>query len=207
MLSPASHDKTVKVWDAASGTLKHTLTAHAHWVNHLALSTDFPLRTAFFDHTSTVPATREEKLAKAKERFTAAAAVGGKIVERLVTASDDFTMYLWEPSSGTKPVARLVGHQKQVRQPRDLLPSGAYIASAGFDNHVKLWSARDGKFLLTLRGHVAPVYMTCFSPDSRLLVSCSKDTTLKAWDVRTGKIAKDLPGHQDEVYAVDWSWI
>ncbi|EON65046.1 hypothetical protein W97_04281 [Coniosporium apollinis CBS 100218] len=198
LIYTASHDKTVKVWDAASGTLKHTLTAHAHWVNYLALSTDFPLRTAFFDHTSTVPTTREEKLAKAKERFSAAATVGGKIVERLVTASDDFTMYLWEPSSGTKPVARLVNHVT-------FSPSGAYIASAGFDNHVKLWSARDGKFLLTLRGHVAPVYMTCFSPDSRLLVSCSKDTTLKAWDVRTGKIAKDLPGHQDEVYAVDWS--
>ena len=47
--------------------------------------------------------------------------------------------------------------------------------------------------------------MTCFSADSRLLVSGSKDCTLKVWDVRTGKLKEDLPGHKDEVYAVDWS--
>lgn len=64
---------------------------------------------------------------------------------------------------------------------------------------------RDGKFINTLRGHVAPVYQCAFSADSRLLVSASKDTTLKCWNVRTGKLATDLPGHQDEVYAVDWS--
>jgi WD40 repeat protein len=61
------------------------------------------------------------------------------------------------------------------------------------------------RFITTLRGHVAAVYQTTFSPDSRLLVSSSKDTTLKVWDVRTGRLREDLPGHQDEVYAVDWS--
>lgn len=64
---------------------------------------------------------------------------------------------------------------------------------------------RDGKFINTLRGHVAPVYQCAFSADSRLLVTASKDTTLKVWNMRTYKLAKDLPGHQDEVYAVDWS--
>ncbi len=47
--------------------------------------------------------------------------------------------------------------------------------------------------------------MSCFSPDSRLLVSGSKDTTLKVWDVASRKLKEDLPGHRDEVYAVDWS--
>jgi ribosome assembly protein 4 len=98
--------------------------------------------------------------------------------------SDDFTIYLWDPSTSTKPLARLMGHQKQVNHVT-FSPDGLYIASAGFDNHVKLWNARDGKFITTLRGHVGAVYMTCFSPDSRLLVSGSKDCTLKVWDVRS----------------------
>ena len=200
----SSQDKTVKVWDASKGTLITTLTAHAHWVNHLALSTEFVLRTAYHDHTGNAPSTEEAKIGKAKERFDQAATINNQVVEYLVTASDDFTMYLWEPTSSTKPVARLLGHQKQVNHVT-FSPDGLFIASAGFDNHVKLWNARDGKFLFTLRGHVGPVYMTCFSPDSRLLVSASKDTTLKVWDIRTGKLKEDLPGHQDEVYAVDWS--
>jgi ribosome assembly protein 4 len=204
LIYTSSHDKTVKVWEASTGTLKYTLTAHAHWVNHLALSTDFVLRTAFHDHTGRVPSTDEEKLVKAKERFSKAATVSGDVLERLATASDDCTMYLWTPLTSRKHVARLTGHQKQVNHVT-FSPDGMYLASAGFDNHVKLWSARDGTFLFSLKGHVAPVYQCCFSADSRLLVSASKDTTLKAWDVRTGKLKEDLPGHRDEVYAVDWS--
>lgn len=203
----SSQDKTIKVWDPSKGgTLVHTLSAHAHWVNHLALSTDFVLRTAYFDHTNDIPATHAEKVEKAKKRFRKAATINNQTVERFVSASDDNTIYLWDLSSPapTKPLARLLGHQKQVNHVV-FSPDGNLIASASFDNSVKLWSARDGKFLLTCRGHVAPVYQCSFSPDSRLLVSSSKDTTLKCWDVRTGKIAEDLPGHADEVYAVDWS--
>ncbi|CVK99421.1 putative WD40-repeat (notchless) [Fusarium sp. NRRL 25303] len=199
----ASHDKTVRVWNAEKGTLVHTLSSHVHWVNHLALSTDFVLRTGFYDHTP-VPDTEEGKRSKAKERFEKAAKFQGRIAERVVTASDDFTMYLWDPAQSTKPVARMLGHQKQVNHVT-FSPDGSLIASAGWDNHTKIWSARDGKFINTLRGHVAPVYQCAFSADSRLLVTASKDTTLKVWSMASHKLAVDLPGHQDEVYAVDWA--
>ncbi|KAF8426396.1 WD40-repeat-containing domain protein [Tirmania nivea] len=200
----ASHDKTVKIWDAKDGKLLHNLNSHAHWVNHLALSTDFVLRTGFYDHTKDAPKTEEEQKAKAKARFEKAATIDRIHTERLVTASDDFTMYLWDPAKSTKPIARLTGHQKLVNHV-SFSPDGRIIASASFDNIVKLWNARDGKFLFTCRGHVGPVYQCSFSADSRLLASSSKDTTLKIWDVRTGKLHTDLPGHQDEVFAVDWS--
>lgn len=201
----SSRDRTVKVWDVSRGTLVHTLNAHAHWVNHLALSTEFALRTGYYDHKGRkeAPDTAETKRQKAKERYDAALKTSGG-TERLVSASDDCTMYLWEPSKSTKHVQRMVGHQKQINHVT-FSADGVLIASAGFDNHVKLWQAKDGKFLHTLRGHVGAVYQCAFSPDSRLLVSGSKDTTLKAWDVRTGKLAENLPGHQDEVFAVDWA--
>lgn len=200
----SSQDKTVKMWDASKGTLLNTLTAHVHWVNHLALSTEFVLRTAYHDHTGVIPSTDSQKTAKALERFEKAATLNGEIVERVVSASDDFTIYLWHPSSSLKPVARLLGHQKQVNHVT-FSPSGLLIASSAFDNHIKLWNASDGKFLYTLRAHVGPVYMSSFSADSRLLVSGSKDTTLKVWDCATGKMKEDLIGHQDEVFAVDWA--
>ncbi|KAJ5239370.1 hypothetical protein N7468_003989 [Penicillium chermesinum] len=195
---------TIKIWNPKDGTLLQTLAAHAHRVNHLALSTDFVLRTAYHDHTRKVPEGEAEKVAAARKRFEQAATVNGKIVERLVSASDDFTMYLWEPSTSSKPVARLLGHQKEVNYVT-FSPDMSLIASAGFDNHVKLWNGRDGKFITTFRGHVGAVYQCCFSADSRQLVSSSKDTTLKIWDIRTQKLKMDLPGHRDEVFAVDWA--
>lgn len=68
-----------------------------------------------------------------------------------------------------------------------------------------LTPSRDGSFVSTLRGHVAPVYQCSWSADSRLLVTASKDATVKVWNVRAAKLAADLPHHEDEVYAVEWS--
>ncbi|CAG8773238.1 19486_t:CDS:1, partial [Racocetra fulgida] len=45
------------------------------------------------------------------ERYKAAT---GNKPERLVSGSDDFTMFLWEPSESKKAIARLTGHQKLV---------------------------------------------------------------------------------------------
>lgn len=201
----SSRDRTVKIWDTAKGTLIQTFTAHAHWVNHLALSTDFVLRTGYYDHKGkkNVPDTIEGKRQKAKQRYEGALATSGG-VERLVTVSDDCTMFLWEPSKSTKPVQRMHGHQKAINHVA-FSADGVFIASAGWDNHVKLWQAKDGTFLNTFRGHVGKVFQCAFSADSRLLVSGSEDNTLKVWDVRSGKLQENLPGHSGRVFAVDWS--
>lgn len=47
----ASQDRTIKCWDVKNGTLVNDLKGHAHWVNTLALSTDYVLQTGCFDHT------------------------------------------------------------------------------------------------------------------------------------------------------------
>ncbi|KAE9992776.1 hypothetical protein EG327_007852 [Venturia inaequalis] len=208
-LASASKDATVRIWDVISRTADIVLSGHKASDKTIKIwdgRKDYALRTGFWDHKGKKPATEEERIEKAKKSFEKAATLNGKLTEHLVSASDDNVLMLWDPfgPSPTKPVAKLLGHQKQVNFVT-FSPDGLYIASCSFDNSVKLWNARDGKFILTFRGHVAPVYQCAFSADSRLLVSSSKDTTLKAWDVRTGKIANDLPGHADEVYAVDWS--
>ena len=130
-------------------------------------------------------------------------ATGGQS-ERLVSGSDDFTMFLWEPFKSTKPVARLTGHQQLINQVA-FSPCGAWLVSASFDKSLKLLSGTTGKFVANFRGHVGPVYQVAWSSDSRLLVSWSKDSTLKVWEVRTRKLKSDLPGHADEVFAVDWA--
>ncbi|XP_060146887.1 notchless protein homolog 1 isoform X4 [Globicephala melas] len=49
LLYSASQDRTIKVWRAHDGVLCRTLQGHGHWVNTMALSTDYALRTGAFD--------------------------------------------------------------------------------------------------------------------------------------------------------------
>ncbi len=56
---------------------------------------------------------RKHVLQKAKERYAAAAK--GQ-AERLVSGSDDNTLYMWQPSSSKKSLARMTGHMQLVNQ-------------------------------------------------------------------------------------------
>ncbi|PJF16585.1 Rsa4p [Paramicrosporidium saccamoebae] len=195
----ASRDRTIRMWHS-DGRLKGQLLGHAHWINTLALSTDHVLRTGAFDHNGEISSPSDVQYS-AKLRYDAAVGTQG---ERLISGSDDFTLFLWNPSISNKPVARLTGHQALVNHV-SFSPDGRYLASASFDKSVKLWNGVTGQFLSSLRGHVGRAYQVAWSADSRLLMSSSQDSTLKVWDVRTRTLKQDLPGHADEVYAVDWS--
>ncbi|CAI9106775.1 OLC1v1005994C2 [Oldenlandia corymbosa var. corymbosa] len=196
-----SQDCTIKVWETTQGKLIRELKGHGHWVNSLALSTEYVLRTGAFDHTGKQFSSPEEMKKVALERYNK---MRGTAPERLVSGSDDFTMFLWEPSVSKHPKARMTGHQQLVNHVY-FSPDGKWIASASFDKSVKLWNGATGNFVAAFRGHVGPVYQISWSADSRLLLSGSKDSTLKVWDIRTQKLKQDLPGHADEVFAVDWS--
>ncbi|XP_055383070.1 protein Notchless [Condylostylus longicornis] len=205
LLYTSSKDRTIKMWRAEDGALCRTFTGHGHWVNNLALSTDYVLRTGPYhpvlDRNKSYENCKMDELRKmAFERYQKVCPDG---IESLVSCSDDFTLSLWRANQN-QSVQRMTGHQNVVNDVK-YSPDNKMIASASFDKSVRLWRAHDGGFICVFRGHVQAVYTLAWSADSRLIVSGSKDSTLKVWSVATKKLAQELPGHADEVFGVDWA--
>ncbi|KAF2675781.1 hypothetical protein K458DRAFT_397616 [Lentithecium fluviatile CBS 122367] len=79
------------------------------------------------------------------------------------------------------------------------------LASASYDNTVKIWDASSGECLSTLQGHSNAVTSVAFSHDSTRLASASYDNTVKIWDARSGECLSTLQGHSDWVTSVAFS--
>jgi WD40 repeat protein len=81
-------------------------------------------------------------------------------------------------------------------------PDGRWLAALAADGKtVLLLDAQTHETAARFQGHELQVHKAAFSPDGRRLASCSSDRTVRLWEIDSGACRK-LLGHTDEVFAV-----
>jgi U4/U6 small nuclear ribonucleoprotein PRP4 len=120
----------------------------------------------------------------------------------MATASADGSASLW--SADGKFLRALRGHVGRLGRAR-FFPSGAYVATAGFDKTWRLWDCETGTELLCQEGHSRAVYDVGFHPDGSLAASVGLESHGRVWDLRSGRNILNLKGHEKPVLCVDFS--
>jgi WD40 repeat protein len=199
----ASWDKTLKLWDLASGRALRTLEGHSAYVLGVAVTSDGRLAiSASADHTlkvweletgSVLRTLRGHKDSVSGVTVTA----DGKVA---VSASRDHTLRVWDLEGGDA-LRTLHGHSDSVVGVA-VTGDGTRAVSASFDHTLKVWDLENGCGLSTLEGHSGPVFGVAVTPDGKRVVSASFDGTLRVWDLDTGRALFTLEGHSAEVNGV-----
>jgi hypothetical protein len=83
-----------------------------------------------------------------------------------------------------------------------LRPDGSQLATASFDQTVRLWDLGQGGPAGVFRGHSDFVYSVSYTPDGRSLLTGAKDRTIKRLSARTLKEERTYSEHNEEVLAL-----
>ena len=123
--------------------------------------------------------------------------------KKVVTASNDKTVRIWDANTGEEQ-QKLEGHEQGVGS-AIFSPDGKKIVTASWDNTARIWEADSGKELKKLEGHTVWVRSAVFSPDGKKIGTASGDHTARIWDAESGKELKKLEEHTDVVWSIVFS--
>lgn len=195
---------TVAVWEISSGI---SLTQVEHYGDNVQ---------SIFDPNGRYIISGTDRIVKVLEVETGAEVthldIKGLVIDfsfsqdgRYVVVGDyNNFVSVWELGTG-KEIAHIP--HDDIRSV-DISPNGKYIVFVGRDNIVKLWEVDSGKELTEL-SYEDNVYLTAFSPDSRLLASSysvpgKRQSIIAVWDINTGKNLSAFV-HEENINSISFS--
>ncbi|ORY31121.1 dynein regulator [Rhizoclosmatium globosum] len=181
-LVSASRDKTVKVWEVATGYCVRTIYGHEEWVRGVDVSEDGKfVASCGNDHNIVISDINS-----------------GDVVNTLKGHSHVVECVAFAPLLTSKTIEKIVG-ASEVAVP------GQYVASGSRDNTVRVWDTETGFEVMTLTGHDNWIRSIAFHPNGKYLLSTGDDKSLIVWDLtNNGKIVRTVDAvHEQFVTCLD----
>ena len=188
-------DRTIKIWDLASGTLRLTLTGHISTVRGLAVSPRHPYLFSC----------GEDKMVKCWDLET------NKVIRHyhghlsgvytldihptldvLVTGGRDGVARVWDMRTRSN-IHVLSGHKQTVSCVK-AQEADPQIITSSLDSTVRLWDLAAGKSMGVLTHHKKGVRGLCIPPNEFTFASCST-ASIKQWKCPEGQLMQNFEGH------------
>lgn len=158
--------------------------------------------TLSVEHALELPAVAAPTVAVSPDGATIVAPLSG--VDRLA---------LWNKATGKQEYSFKGQHDWQIWQVA-FSPDGLAVATASLDKTAKLWDAKTGALLATLKGHTDRLnYMTYSRAGKYLLTSTSKqwpyspagNVSVRVWDAKTGAFVSEFTSHVDNIVSATFT--
>ena len=202
MLASGSKDKTIQIWDLATGKSLRAFAGDSSTIwsvafdsngTRLATGTGFwkvmlwDLKTGqvirSLDHTASV--------------WSVALNPDGQLI---ASGSGDKTTKISDATTGSL-IQNFPDHTDFVYSVA-FTPDGKSLISASKDKKITVVDVATGGLLKTLEGHGDAVRSVAVSPDGKTIVSGSYDETIKIWNLETGVLIRSIKGHSDDIVSV-----
>jgi RNA polymerase sigma factor (sigma-70 family) len=188
LVSGSYDDKTIRLWDAATGKQFREIDAKQEWPAAVVLSPDGKIIASGGYQDGTIrlwsaETSKELRAIKTPQGIVSSLAFSP---DGLLLASSGAAgeIYLWEPATGRlfTQLDTKTGWTVELAFSRD----GRTLVSGYNDGSVRLWEVATRNERSCFTGHRGGVRAVAISRDGRNIASGSEDTTILVWDATAG---------------------
>ncbi|KAJ2816625.1 pre-mRNA-splicing factor prp46, partial [Coemansia furcata] len=187
-----SVDRTIKIWDLASGTLKLTLTGHISPVRGLAVSARHPyLFSCGEDKQVKCWDLETNKVVRQYHGHLSGVYTLAlhPVLDLLVTGGRDSVVRVWDIRT-KQQVHVLSGHKSTISSVQ-CQEADPQVISGSMDSTVRLWDLAAGKSMMTLTHHKKSVRALALHPTQFGFASASSDN-VKQWRCPKGEFVQNF---------------
>lgn len=188
-------DRTIKIWDLASGTLRLTLTGHISTVRGLAVSPRHPyLFSCGEDRMVKCWDLEQNKVIRQYHGHLSGVYTLAlhPTIDVLVTGGRDATVRVWDMRT-RQNVHVLSGHTNIISDVKTQ-EADPQVISASLDKTIRLWDLAAGKTMTILTHHKRQVRSLALHPTEFTFASGSADN-IKQWKCPEGAFMQNFEGH------------